>query len=135
MREDLNNLMRDDFNILNQLRIIRVNQVFMIRMIARVLHKEDTMAATLQDVLDKGNAVLQKATDAATLTAAIKVVVDGQAQTIKDLQASLDAAIATGDMTKVQAISDMMDAISAAQDSDAAAKAVLAGTPAGTGDL
>lgn len=97
--------------------------------------REIAMAATLQDILDKSSRALTTATNAATLTSAIKIVLDAEVAKIADLQARLDEAIASGDMAKVQEISDNMDALIAAQDSDAAAKAILAGTPPGTGDL
>lgn len=119
-----------------QLRHIRANQVLILRMLSRVLKTEASFAMTLQDILDKQTASLQKANDALTLTAAIKVIDEKNTATIADLKVQLQAAIdAGGSPAQIQQIADNMDAIIAAQDSNAAAEAALAGTPPGTGDL
>lgn len=102
-----------------------------------LIQKEETqMALTMQDILAKQKAALATATNDLTLDTAIKTAFDAQTQLIVDLKAQLQALIDAGaDPAKLQELSDSMDELIAAQSADNAAKAILAGTPPGTGQL
>ena len=85
---------------------------------------------TLDDLKAKADATLAQVTSDTDIDNAVAKVVNDQVATIKDLQAQLAAAIAAGnDPTKLQALSDTMDAILAADTSNAqkVADAVTAG--------
>lgn len=89
----------------------------------------------LDDLQAKAKATLDKVTSDTDIDNAVAKVVNDQVATITDLKAQLAAAIAAGnDPVKLQALSDTMDAILAADTSNAAivSAAVTAGTPAAT---
>lgn len=75
-----------------------------------ILNKEAREQMTLDDVLAK--------------VTAQKTVADSAVTLLQELKAELDAAIASGDMTKVQAISDAIDA-----NTNELSAAVTANTP------
>lgn len=81
------------------------------RTLDTLLAKETTMAKTLDDVLADVTAETTVTQSAITL--------------LQQIKAALDAAIASGDVTKIQAISDQLEANTAAL-----AAAVTANTPA-----
>lgn len=97
---------------------------------AQLSREERQMAKSLDDILGAQAATMTKITAMKTVDDGISALVTSQKTTLADLQAQLDAAIAAGDMAKVQTVSDNMDAINAALDAQAAAEAVVAGTPA-----
>jgi hypothetical protein len=100
-----------------------------------VLKKLEKIMSILDDVQNKANTTLAKITADTDIDNAVAKVVDDQRATIIDLRAQLAAAIAAGnDPAKLQALSDTMDAILAADttNSDIVSKAVTAGTTAAT---
>lgn len=103
---------------------------------------QKTGAETMRDldaILSFQDETLAKVRRNRDYDASIAELVKGQKQTITDLKGQLDAAVQANDMTKVQAISDKMDEISAAIDEDEAVSAVnenaagAAGTAGGVG--
>lgn len=90
-----------------------------------------TVEAKLGDILTALNTLLQRTKDmAATLddvvakVAALSTVEDSVVSLLTSIKAQLDAAIASGDMTKVQAVADALDA-----QKQKLADAVTANTP------
>jgi len=100
-----------------------------------ITRRLDKIMSLLDDVQAKAEATLAKVTSDTDIDNAVARVVNDQVATITDLRAQLAAAIAAGnDPVKLQKLSDTMDAILAADTSNAeiVSKAVTAGTPAAT---
>jgi len=94
--------------------------------LANLKTRQDKIMSTLDDILAKQDAALAKATANTDALGAIKTILDANTATIADLKAQLDAAGA--DPAKLQQLSDNMDKILAAADTQAAAEAALANT-------
>lgn len=94
----------------------------------RLIAKVEQIMPTIDEILAKQDQALAKATANTDALGAIKTILDANTATITDLQSQLAAA--GTDPAKLQALSDNMDKILAAQDNEAAAEAALSGTPA-----
>lgn len=100
--------------------------------LGHIERKEDRIMTNVADVQAKADAALQKITADADVGNAVKAVVLHQNDLLADLKAQLDAAIAAGGTPEtLQKLSDTIDAIQAAETSNAqtVADAVTAGTP------
>ena len=107
---------------------ILANQGHFHRLFHKLIRKVDKTMATIDDILAKQDQALAKATANTDALSAIKTILDANTATIADLKAQLDAAGA--DPAKLQTLSDNMDKILAAADTQAAAEAALSGTAA-----
>lgn len=96
----------------------------------RTLERLTTMAKTLQDIIDQGNAALTQIAKNTDLDNSIIALQKASAQTITDLRAQLAAA--GTDPAKLAELGDVMDQIAAktAAEGQTVADAVTAGTPA-----
>jgi 2-hydroxychromene-2-carboxylate isomerase len=100
--------------------------------VERVIKKEDRLMTKVSDIQDKANAALAAINAETEIDQAVLALVNHQNDQITALKQQLADAIAAGvDPAAVQALSDTIDAIQAAQTSNAAvvAAAVTAGTP------
>lgn len=96
-----------------------------------IIHQENIEMATLADIQAQADASLAAVTKNTDALASIKTVLDNQNAQIATLTDELNAAIANGaDPTALQAISDKLTAVVEATDTQAAAEAALANTPA-----
>lgn len=101
--------------------------------LGRIQEKEVKIMTTLADIQAKAAATLASVTAETSVVNAVKVVVDNSNALIATLKQQLADAIAAGaDPVLTQTLSDTIDAIQAAETSNAAvvAAAVVAGTPA-----
>jgi len=100
--------------------------------LGRMERKEDRIMTSVADVQAKANTTLAAVTAEADVVNAVKLVVDHNNDLIATLKQQLADAIAAGaDPAALQTLSDTLDAIQAAETSNAAgvAEAVAAGTP------
>lgn len=101
--------------------------------IARVITKENTIMVSVSDIQAKADATLANVQAETNVVNAVKLVVDNMNANIATLKQQLADAIAAGaDPQQLQALSDTLDAIEAANTSNTqvVADAVAAGTPA-----
>jgi hypothetical protein len=108
-------------------------QVETLRRLGRIEAKESTIMTSVADVKAKADALLVSVQAESSVVDAVKAVVDHSNDQIATLKQQLADAIAAGvDPAAVQALSDTIDAIQAAETSNAqkVADAVTAGTPA-----
>ncbi len=92
---------------------------------------ENEEMATLADIQAQADDTLARVTANTDALAGIKTLLDSQNAQIKTLTDELNAAIANGaDPAVLQAISDKLTAVTTATDTQAAAEAALANTPA-----
>lgn len=100
--------------------------------LGRIERKENTIMTSVADVKAKADALLGKVTAETDVVNAVKLVVEHSNDMIATLKQQLADAIAAGaDPAQLQALSDTLDAIQAAQSSnaDTVAAAVAEGTP------
>jgi len=103
------------------------------RLVASIVNEERSIMATLADIQAKADAELAQITAEIDVVNAVKQVVDNQVAKLNDLQAQVAALLAQGSVNPadLQKLSDTIDAIKAADTSNAAivSAAVAAGTP------
>lgn len=92
---------------------------------ALILYKLDVLLLLTQRVLDRERILAMTLDDLKAKVEAENTVIGSAITLLGELKTMLDAAIASGDPTKVQAIADMIDSEQAAL-----AAAVAANTPA-----
>lgn len=100
--------------------------------LGRVEKKENTIMTNVSDVKAKADALLATVTAETDVVTAVKAVVDHSNEQIATLKQQLADAIAAGtDPAALQALSDTIDAIQAAETANGqvVAGAVAAGTP------
>lgn len=100
--------------------------------VGRIERKENTIMTSVADVQAKADLALEKITADADVGNAVKAVVLHQNDLLADLKQQLADAIAAGGTPEsLQKLSDTIDAIQAAETSNAqtVADAVTAGTP------
>lgn len=98
----------------------------------KLVRLERETMTTLDDVQTRANETLAAVQADTAIDTAVKKVVDDQVASIQNLKDLLAAAVAAGaDPVKLQTLSDTLDAILAADTSNAkiVSDAVLAGTP------
>lgn len=115
-------------NAINQ---IAATQVSMMQMLASIITEENILMATTADLKTKADAVLAQVTADTNVDNAVLTVVNSIVAQMTDLKTQLDAAIAANDPAAVQAVSDQLDAILAADTANGSivSAAVTAGTP------
>lgn len=109
---------------------LREMEHHIVKLLARAVMEEMGMAKTIDDLTQEAADTLAKVNENGNLEDSIIQIVNQNNQAIKDLQAQLAAA--GTDPAKLQALSDAMDAVLAAETANAAkvAAAVQANTPA-----
>ena len=103
------------------------------KLVASIVNEERLIMVTLADIQAKADAELAQITAETDVVNAVKQVVDNQVAKLNDLQAQVAALLAQGTVNPadLQKLSDTIDAIKAADTSNAAivSAAVAAGTP------
>ena len=95
-----------------------------------IIERLDTMAKTLDQIIQQANDTLAQVTKNTDLDQSIIGIMNGQAATLKDLRAQLAAA--GTDAAKLQQLGDAMDTLAAkaTAEGQVTADAVTANTPA-----
>lgn len=122
-------------NINRQLEAIRRQLQWLMSAVAITANREGIIMTTMQEVQDKANATLATVTAETDVANAVLAVVNHQNADIATVKQQLADAIAAGnDPVALQKLADTIDAIQAADTSNAAkvAAAVTAGTPVAT---